>query len=378
MRRTSSRAGFTLIELLVVIAIIAILIGLLLPAVQKVREAAARTTCQNNVKQISLAAHNYASAYGYFPPGSVTNNVSALVASWMSAGDPNGPYTGTMMFLLPYIEQNAIYTQIDSGYFDFNTKLGAWGYTTPPKDTGNGNETGLPKWSLNKIKTFLCPSDTVDTDAIVDPKSVGSVDSENVGVIDGFLLFTVKGKPLTYIDLLPPSSSGFTPDVNTMGFTNYVASAGAAGDCGPTLLTDLVSGAKVAEPMAKYSGIYFVNSKVKPETVQDGTSNTIAFGEVIGGTKITSDGKNLGGRSTKFSWAGTGAFTNISMNRERATSGRYSSNHTGISNFGMGDGSVRVIRKISTLDLRASPMAPEWYTFMALLGRADGVVAQPD
>jgi len=133
MKRAALRRGFTLIELLVVIAIISVLIGLLLPAVQKIRESATRLQCKNNLHQIGLAFHNYYGVKGCFPPG-----FNSRAAD--TDGPSLGPGWGWGAYLLPYLEQEPLYRRIDFS-----------------KDIAHPANAEARETS---VKVFLCPADS--------------------------------------------------------------------------------------------------------------------------------------------------------------------------------------------------------------------------
>ena len=136
--------GFTLIELLVVIAIIAILIALLLPAVQQAREAARRTQCKNNMKQIGLAMHNYHDVHLCFPPGYITTTPCESATVWpaCNAGELGLYSWGT--FVLPYIDQSNLYNQLTPGTVPLQVNL-----TIP----------AVLQSLRQPLSMFLCPSD---------------------------------------------------------------------------------------------------------------------------------------------------------------------------------------------------------------------------
>ncbi|VTT99629.1 Prepilin-type N-terminal cleavage/methylation domain-containing protein OS=Singulisphaera acidiphila (strain ATCC BAA-1392 / DSM 18658 / VKM B-2454 / MOB10) GN=Sinac_3867 PE=4 SV=1: N_methyl_2: SBP_bac_10 [Gemmataceae bacterium] len=234
--KTRTRSGFTLIELLVVIAIIAVLIGLLLPAVQKVREAAARLQCVNNNKQLGIALHAFHDAYSYFPPAGVDP-----AFGWPRRGIAPGVQHGMGVFLLPYIEQNALYTQ----------------YRWDVDWRAPENQTVVTA----RLKVYICPS-VPNTERLVGPKTSGSFTwSEYAG------------------DYAP--QSGYRRALAVAGYTDFIA-GDYAGNPNPPSDTIGEGGPYrgVFETCGALAG--FVDNAYGIAQITDGLSNTCFLTEDAG------------------------------------------------------------------------------------------------
>jgi len=327
--------GFTLIELLVVIAIIAILIGLLLPAVQKVREAANRMSCQNNLKQMGLALHNYNGTYNRFPAALINSGrAGAGNASYFSNGyvkNYSGPevnlaavYGGGIVTsstfkvmnhsgfvaLLPYIEQDNLFKQYN--YLVVGSPSNPYAYGIGPTPSPNPNDTV----AAQIVKIYVCPADT----------NPPPVETRN-----------------------PNTQSDFYTMVSAAR-SNYLFNTGA--------YTDYDGDYNGAAVGSNAKGTFGNNGAASLNNMPDGASNTIAIGESL--QKWHNGSTVFGpywGSGLHTSVHGRGYYSNFTPNypygtcapntaatRKCTYAWGFSSNHSGVTNFVMCDGAVRGVR----------------------------------
>ena len=305
MKRGKNQA-FTLIELLVVIAIIAVLIALLLPAVQQAREAARRSQCKNNLKQLGLALHNYHDTASVFPPGGTTCTGSLCVY---------GPSAGHSVFasILPYIDQAPLYNQFNWSYGGFNT--GGVGSYHAPSEQG----------SFQVLAAYLCPSSTTAT-------------------FNGYQFITPGGSPYpllgsqattNYVAIMGSSQSGsirantgafyLNSKIATRDFTDGTSNSMVIGEYSGLAKGQTLTTIKTAGPQATYG---WFNTPAWYGFYDAGNSGLYAV--QLGAYKTVTYAPN-----TAF-FLGTGV-----QNASRTFNQSLKSPHVGGVHILMGDGAVR-------------------------------------
>ncbi len=349
--QSKRRSGFTLIELLVVIAIIALLMALLLPAIQKVREAANKMLCASNIRQIAIAAHNFHNDYNKLPPGGlgVVPRGSTYPSTLPST---NFQYVGSLAFLLPYMEADNVYKQIVG--MNWN----------PDFPTATPGVPGIAWFATSanqlvaqyKLKMFYCPSDDLANTI----PTTGGYASYQSSMYNGGTA-TIGG------NWYYPTGSGG----ELFGRTNYLGVAG---------LTDI--GINGTSPYwANFHGILQQRGKLTlgQITVMDGTSNTLFFGESLGGS---------GGptRDYVLTWMACGTLgTHYGLGRGQqarttatpagARTYQFSSMHAAGVQFAMGDASIRTVRfgSTGTTPFTYNNFTTDWSLLTQMAGVRDGL-----
>lgn len=338
------RHGFTLIELLVVIAIIALLMALLLPAIQRVREAANKMLCASNLRQIAIAAHNFHNDYERLPPGilgpSPTGSITPAQAQ----------YVGTLPFLLPYLEQDNLFKQFA------NVPATGVSLALNQGDAFWWTRSACYSVAQSRLKMFHCPSDDVASATIFSLILMIYADQGNF-----------------------PAFARYAPGDELVGRTNYLGVAGLGGSFSVTVMAPNPLGLVPAPTFGGYEGMMLNRVKVTlgQVTVQDGTSNTLMFGEGLGGNGV-------GQRGSAYAWFGAGGMgTGLGLGKGNtggvdaggAAYWRFSSRHTAGVQFAFGDAGVRTVRFGNTAWLGFGPVNNDWPLLQQLAGRRDGYVS---
>lgn len=377
MRNSRTRShGFTLIELLVVIAIIAVLIAILLPAVQKAREAASRTQCLNNLKQIVLALHNYHDQHSVMPPGSThgwprVGRTIQGVNGVVGVTDPNeaywaqitnnvvGPHGESWMFhILPFIEHSNTYNQWNPYLSAFgNTDELTWRNAIDPIANPNlGQADSAP--GNTHIPQFYCPSrrskidDISYADRLTPNQKAGG--NDYAGCAGSGVLFSVganaggtaNDRRLRAMYYLTGQQLGVVDSTNTVGNTNAFR----------------------VYQTANRRGILYPNSSTTLTTIKDGTSQTIIVAEAERFEALPPEQRNIAPllRYPADGWAWGGPATMFSTFRPPGKQDHFESAggpHVGIVQIGLADGSASKVSVNISLDI--------WQR----LGNANGGVA---
>jgi hypothetical protein len=326
----------TLVELLVVSAIVGVLLALLIPAVQKVRETANRACCANNLKQLGLTCHMYESAQGQLPPGYL-----GPIPNERPYGDQTDrtQQIGLFPYLLPYLEQDHVYRQLR---IEFDPgKMGPPWYSNPIN------------WELAKtrIKLLECPSDNINNDRAV------------YGTTLAYHFYNTSGA------IVPDENDG-TWDDGVYGNPTVLASSNYVG-CGG------LAGRGTSPYWAKYEGVFTNRSQTRLSDITDGTSNTLLLGEWTGG-------REEGRRAYQATWM-LGFLESVSGlqadGQEPRIGAQFDSRHPGVVLFCFADGSVRPLRKgtsyIGWYNWDLANLFPDrypegWWVFQELAGMRDG------